>query len=255
MEVLTARQEEFLLLFASLSGEGNAISDASSYFEVSKATVSTIVKALTENDMINKEKYGSITLSKRGENYITKKLEQTLILSDWLQNECKITPLDAEKNSRIMVTTLPQEVILGIISNIDTNEISTKETDVIEIKREKVDFDILKLDESSVSMGDAGFEKPALLKIIKDEMFIVLTPKKIEYRPDKRRTMLRGKLERLWYNYNDRWHEVTLNKDGSYYIPIKYFEKDTKMKLHIRARASVGIFTMPESEAVLVFEL
>lgn len=259
MEQLTPRQEEYLLLFATLNGNERFISDAATYFQVSKPTVSSIITALIKHGVLQKTNWGELALTKSGESYIAKKLGQWSKLSDWLREELGLTPLQAEKDARCMVSTLPQatiEAMLTVCTEHKKPQFRSDEHEAELLSRE-VPFNLYKKDGITLSMGNKGFEKPAVLHRQNGNLWIELHAMQIKYN-HKKRLRLQGKLERFWYNSDGKWLEVAEGENGVYCVPftaVSHHTGDDCATLTIRARATVGIFTMPESEANIVFDL
>ena len=86
-----------------------------------------------------------------------------------------------------------------------------------------------------------------------------LTAKELIYKPDRRKAM-EGILQRLWYQVDGNWYESSRLEDGRFEIPDSalYVKKDAQQyvgTVRIKARATVGLRKMPESEADVVFNL
>lgn len=258
-KLLTPRQEEYLLLFATLNGSERFISDAATYFQVSKPTVSNIIIALIKYEVIEKSRWGELTITKKGEIYIEEKFKQWTKLSDWMREDLGLTPLQADRDARCIVSNLPPSSVEAMLTAFTTHKKpqflnNPKEPELLS---QEIPFQIYKKDGITLSMGNKGFKKPAFLRKQDDKIWLELHAMNIKY-DHKKRLHLQGRLERFWYNNNGKWLEVAEENNGVYCIPfsaVSHHQGDNCATLSIRARATVGIFTMPESEADIVFNL
>ena len=269
MDKLTARQEEFLLFFASRDGNGNCVSEAADRFGVSKATVSVTCTALIRYDMIQKVNQGGFALTEAGWEYIDKKLRMAGSLAKYLTTRLGLAPYMAEMESRKMVVSLLPETTDAILKGwIRQEELEREAEEKARIGRlaelnslacglYALPFEVCKPEEAALSMGDRGFEKPAKLLRTANECLVLLHPAKFAYKPDHHKQM-EGSLERLWYHADGAWKESAFSDEGDYEIPaesLRYLPEAEGKKgiVRIRARATVGLRKMPESEADLVF--
>ncbi len=265
MEKLTPKQEEYLLLFAVRDGHDKCISEAAKQFCVSKPTAIRVSSALEEQGMINRGARGEISLTEKGRGHVAEKLENMFALADMMSTRLGIVPASAEREARRMVVSLEEETVNAILRYWKSND-RTKEDDAtgfmlseIPAGTYRVDFQVRKKDSGELSMGDNGFMKPAFFFKEDGAGTFVLYPQQIDYRPHKKK-LLNGILERLWYYYDDAWYEAKRSEDGACLLPGAFMHcgrngDGLTAKIRIRARASVGMLGMPESEADLVFFL
>lgn len=267
MKKLTSRQEEYLLLFADRDGRGKGVSEAAEQFQVSKPTAFSISEALEKRGMIEKGNCGEIRLTEDGWRYIEPKLPSLSALTEWLGSDLGLTPVLAEQEARRMVVSLLPETVNAMTESWKrrrterSGEAEQEDAVLSELDpgMYRVFFQVCKPDSRELSMGDLGFRKPAILVKRAEESFFVLCPQNIKYRPQKR-FHLRGILEKMWYRTSGGWREAAAQKDGSLNIPgtaVRCGQTEEGMTgtVHIRARASVGMLGMPESEAMIVFFL
>lgn len=263
MKELTNRQEEFLLFFSTLQGSKKCISDASKQFQVTKATVFNIVEILEKLEFIEKGGGGEILFTQAGLEYIKPKLEICKILERWLESDLGLPPITAEFEARKMLVTLEKNTIESLIENIlenhNKNQKNIKESNfkLLNNGDYEISFSVYKTDKKNISMGDKGFAKPAILKKTNDLVNLFLYAHNLKY-VSKKRNRLQGSLDRLWYSENDKWYEVDVSTDGCYVIPeeaLVFNKEDNVCELKIRARATVGNLKMPESEAIIIFDL
>ena len=265
MKKLTSRQEEYLFLFADRDGRGKGISEAAEQFRVSKPTAFSISGALEERGMIEKGSFGEIRLTERGWSYIAPKLDSLNVLTEWLECGLGLPPVVAEQEARRMVVNLLPETVSAMTDSWrrQREEYPAGEEDTrlsgLAAGLWSVPFRVCRPGSGELSMGDLGFRKPALLVKEEESSFFLLCPQNVKYRPQKR-SHLQGILEKLWYRTSGGWREAEVSGDGSRRIPgaavlCRETEEGLTGTVSIRARASVGMLGMPESEAEVVFLL
>lgn len=263
MKQLTQRQEEYLLLFADRDGKCKGISEAAELFQVSKPTAFNMSEALEERGLIVKSSFGEIRLTESGWAYISSRLEYLYTLIEWLESDLGLPPLLAEQEARRMVVVLAPETVAAMAQRWKKKRTEVLMSSADELLPELapgryiVPFQVCRSGSRELSMGDMGFLKPARLIREADRSLFLLSPKSIRYRP-KKRSRMDGILEKMWYRTAESWKEAVIGEDGSRQIPgaAVVFCEDSEGKtgtVHIRARASVGILGMPESEADIVF--
>lgn len=256
-EQLTPRQEEYLLLFATMGGHRNCLANAAEYFGVSKPTAFAVVESLQQRGLVQKAGRGEISLTQQGVAYIDHKLSQWRGLARWLQSDFGLTPLVAEGDARRMVTSMTPDTIDRILRRGVGDVDQPKNQTPFRTTGQLVPFQVFKPDGKHLSMGDRGFEKPAMLSYRGGEYWLLLKANHIRYEPLGRNAK-KGALDRLWYVERSRWVEVEGETEHVYPIPFFAVSRQAGGKsgiLKIRARANVGIFTMPESEALIVLDI
>lgn len=264
---MTSRQEEYLMLFAQRSANGCCIANASEEFGVSKATVSHLSTALEQMGLILKKDFGSIELTEQGHSYIQPKLERAKKLEAWMVTGLGLAPNLAEHEARRMVVSLREETLEAMIRRWDHGEASqsTQGTDAFFLSLAcgvyQLPFQVRKKDRTELSMGDQGFQKPAILVCREDGCDVFLFPRSFQYRTAAAKARRRtGVLERLWYSQGGVWKESLEEESGNRMIPGEALRCEEGAdghlaKVRIRVRARVPVFRMPESEADLVFQL
>ena len=267
MKKLTSRQEEYLFLFADRDGRGKGVSEAAEQFQVSKPTAFSISEALEKRGMIEKGNCGEIHLTEEGWSYIAPKLGYLNVLTEWLESDLGLAPVLAEQEARRMVVSLLPETVRAMAESRERRrtEGSGEEEQEDAVLSEldpgtyRVFFQVCRPGSRELSMGDLGFRKPALLQKGAEGSFFVLCPQNIRYRPQKK-FHLHGILEKMWYRTQGGWREAAAEEDGRRRIPgaavrCRQTDEGTVGTVQIRARASVGMLGMPESEADIVFFL
>lgn len=256
MDKLTARQEEYLLFLVANDGQSHQLSNLSAYFDVSKGSASQVMQCLIERGMIKKHEK-TLCITPAGHSYISPKLEQWKWISLWFTSQFGMEPLMADHDACTMVCNLSQDAVKFIVETckkaVELPE--SNEFDKV-VSEKRIHFSIYKKGTDILSMGDKGFVKPAT--IVKDEHgeWLMLETKHIKYSKSKN-SPLEGALHRLWYAKDMIWVEAAMFKPGVYRIPLEslnIYPEGKRATLRIRARATVGIFSMPESEALLTLD-
>ncbi|MFI3175670.1 MAG: hypothetical protein R3Y53_10845 [Bacillota bacterium] len=266
MKKLTSRQEEFLLFFSTLQGNKKCISDASNQFQVSKPTVFNVAETLEEYGLIIKGGSGEITFTEKGLDYIAPKLEQVVVLQKWFASDLGLPPITAEFEARKTVVTLQAETVAAMVNSVQSVQEKLSQIEPQKSKTNfsslpdgeyEVPFSVYKTNRKDISMGDKGFLKPAIFRKENGVVNVVLYSHKLLYVSQKR-NRLQGKLDRLWYVSDNKWFEAEISDSSCYNIledALAFDEKRKKCELKIRARATVGNLKMPESEAIILFDL
>lgn len=262
MQKLTPRQMEYLRFFAERDGKTASITAAAEQFKVAKSTVSQLSHTLTEMGLIEKKSYGVIELTEQGRQYVLPRMSEQQLLVDWMTGELGLPPVLAEQEARKMMTQLQPETIEAILCRAGEERPDGQRGDVLlpelPVGVYTAEFKLLKKGRDELSMGDRGFQKPARVIRRPDGCSICLYPKQVKYRPLQHRTYL-GRLSRLWYRDGAAWNEAVPAADGGYIIPGAVVSREEGIhpvgRVFVRVRASVNQWTMPESEAELVFAL
>ena len=275
---LTERQEEYLLFFAARHGMGKGVSDVAQNFGVSKASASVACTALAKWGMILKPEQGGVVVTDQGWDYIQEKLWIARKVTNCLTEKLGLLPYEAESEARKMAVSLQTKTIEAMLQAWGYSDVPSarqlngkksisqeQSTDGVKEGQLKqlgygsyqVAFEVRKVGKRERSMGDRGFLKPAELSFQEDYSAFYLRTSKFSYQPLHRK-LLSGTLERLWYQIGDTWHESCETEGGYYTIPLEavryLWDEDGPMgQIRIRARASVGLRKMPESEADLTF--
>ena len=261
-EKLTERQEEYLLYFASRKA-GKGVSDVAQNFGISKASASVACTALEKCGMVIKPDGGGIMLTEAGEAYIAGKLQTARQVAACLSAQLGLEPCVAAEEARKLVVTLRGETVALMLSHWGHPE-GEGPAPAEELNLERlplgvyqVPFEVRKAGKQERSMGDKGFLKPAELIHTEKERVFCLRASQFSYKPVHRK-ILDGALERLWYQIGDAWYESRETEQGCHEIPeraIRFFREVDKVMgvIRIRARATVGLRKMPESEADVVF--
>lgn len=264
MPLLTERQKEYLMLYAIRNGRDRWLTEAAKAFQVSKPSAHSITDLLEKRGMVRRTQGGEIELTREGWDSIQTELHYQAALFRWFTAELGMEPVIAEQESRRMATALRPETLGSILAFAQSrkppalparsNELTSLPPGLYELP-----FIVCKRDTRELSMGDRGFQKPAILKNAAEGCRILLYAKLIDYRPENRNYM-HGCLDRMWYRLDGTWQEAESDMDNGYQIPelaVRYEQTGGEKNgiVRIRVRASVGISGMPESEADIVFSI
>ena len=262
MPLLTERQKEYLMLYAMRNGRDRWLTEAAKAFQVSKPSAHSITDLLEKRGMVRRTQNGEIELTQRGWDSIQTELHYQASLFRWFTAELGMEPVIAEQESRRMATALRPETLESILRFTCTGKpsVSADRASALESLPPglyELPFVVCKRDTRELSMGDRGFQKPALLRKSGEDCSVFLYARQIDYRPENRNNM-HGSLDRMWYRLDGTWREAEQGKDGGYRIPelaVRYEQTghENMGLVRIRVRASVGISGMPESEADLIF--
>lgn len=257
---LTAKQIEYLLLFATWHGYGYSISEAANRFGVRLPTASRMVDILYENGCLIKESSGLIQLTDEGMEIIRPLLKPLNRLTIWLESDVGLPPCQAEQEARRMIVSLEPDSITAMLRYVNAGKTPLrKKSAERKIKLSpgsySVDFKVLKKGTQNKSMGDSGFAHPAQLLCTESGTCLFQLVSRPIIHPvgkgEKKQTQ--GVLDRLWYWNENAWVECVHNDYGVYQLPV--FALSGNGKIRIRLRTSVGLLVMPESEADIVFDI
>lgn len=264
MPPLTNRQKEYLLLYALRNGRDRGITEASEIFQVSKTSAFMVTSVLEEQGMIQKTVNGVIQLTQLGWQAIQKELSYQQELARWLSADLGLVPVKADQAARHMAIYLEEEALKAILAHGGTKKPLqppswSEQVPHLEPGLYVIPFLVCKRGSREVSMGDRGFQKPAELMQSASGWIIGLHPQRIHYKPLSKKTM-QGSLTRMWYQMDNTWYEIQRDEEGRHLLPEQAIacQRGTEGLVgvaRIRARASVGIAKMPESEADIVFFL
>lgn len=263
--MITVRQIEYLLLFATQSSCGRYIANAAEEFGVTKATASQVSTALEREGLIRKRSGNKLELTAFGWAYITPKVNQMKRIEKWMEIGLGLLPNQAEKEARRMVASLQNSTIDAMIHHWLCCGIRERQDGLSGFFRAlapgvyQVPFQVYKKDKCELSMGDRGFRKPARLIQHKNSCFFLLYPVQLQYYSTSGKGNT-GVLERLWYQRDGSWYEAEEYTDGGRVLrsgALTCVEELDGVNgfARIRARSTLSIVKMPESEADIVFDL
>jgi DtxR family Mn-dependent transcriptional regulator len=112
---MTPSQEDYLEMVSFLSDEGEVrITDIASRLGFSKPSVSAAIKLLEERNLIQHQRYSTVTLTKDGQALAQTIRERHTLIKQFLQNVLSVSPDAAEKDACKMEHILSEETLQKI---------------------------------------------------------------------------------------------------------------------------------------------
>ncbi len=270
-ERLTASQMRYLFAIYRLQASGANITQVALELGVSKPSSRKMIGTLEALGLVTKEEDGEIILTLEGKKQAEELDIRHNLLTHSLLSFFQLDINIAREDAYVLLSELSEKFLEQFMRHIeDRSEWQGLEgrpkalmddfSGLMEDGTFILPFKILRSDGKKTSMGNKGFMHPCRLQIQQHKGEIYLQAKEIYYRSTLGRH-LHGKLNRLSYWDGSRFVIVVPQQD-TYAVPIcaMEIEKDSTGKplsgtIMIKARASVGIFHMPESMAVLRLNL
>ena len=107
--------------------EGHAhVADIAKKLEVSKPSVTKAMKSLKEKGLINKEPYGSITLTVKGLELSKKIFIRHELITRFLECSLGLSPTEASENACKMEHVISDAMMTSIESYLDKHNIEVK---------------------------------------------------------------------------------------------------------------------------------
>lgn len=100
---------------------------------VSKPSVSKAMKHLKAKGLVNKEPYGSITLTKKGKEISEKIYSNHRLISKFLGHSLKLDVNEASKNACKIEHVISDEMLIAIEKYLRVNNIHVKVDDRLEV--------------------------------------------------------------------------------------------------------------------------
>ena len=263
MNDLTERQEEYLLLIAERSS-GWSLTELANELDVSKPTAYNVVDTLERLGYVQRDYRKAIYLSESGRKQITRTLETAQELTRWLMERGGLSAAEAGRSARSMAISSAPEVVRVILN--DWYELSErpvpspeKRLDALPDGLYSVGVRLCKKDSTELSHGDDGIRKPALLIKENGAYWLFVLPKDLK-RKILGFPLLTGRLEKLWYRLRDEWHECESDDEGVFRLPYESLRLLLRGRKQlgvasVRVKVNAGVFSMPDSEAELEFDL
>lgn len=263
---MTDRQEECLLLLAKMSNNDRCITIAAEELGVKKSTVSNLSTILEKEGYISKGTFGEVKLTELGRAFVEPRLELVRTTEKHLEVEYGVPPNLAESAARRIIVAMGADVLDIINRKAGAGREHPSESQIddcfgaLSMGTYLIPFKLYKKGTKSLSMGDRGFRKPAILARQRDRSDFWLYPLEIQYSASKSLRPNKGTVKRLWYQVKDSWYEMQEIENGGYAIPASAVRCEESPEGHVgrvcvRIRATVSLLKMPESEADLVFYL
>jgi len=99
------------------------VAEIASLLKVTKPSVTKAMKSLKEDEMIFKEKYGSITLTDKGKKLAKKVYDKHRIISKYIMHSLGLSSKEAAINACKMEHVVTDEMIVAIKQYLKNHEI------------------------------------------------------------------------------------------------------------------------------------
>lgn len=125
---ITPSKEDYLRALYERSAQDMVIRsiDIAGDLRVSRASVSRMLNILKDEGYINKEKYGSVTLTEKGCEVAKSVKERYDLLKDFFQNIIGVESSTAAKDACRIEYVISQETMNGIIRKLQKNTVLSK---------------------------------------------------------------------------------------------------------------------------------
>ncbi len=257
MNELTDRQEEYLFVLASFSGEGCRLTDVADRLGVRLPTALRAVDVLEEYGYVSRPTEDKlIHVTEAGKRYISDRLQVVSELSEWLGKKAAMSSYDAMCEARKMAMSLRPDTVAAVLGK-DPKSAADELASVPE-GIYSLDVSLNKKDTHVPSHGDGGIRKPA--RLIRGKNGGAFLVRATDMGRRRGGASLTGRLERLWFQKDDGWQECKAEEKGLFQIPfdrVRLMRHDGKRiaVIRVKVRVNVGLFHMPESEADLEFDM
>lgn len=190
------------------------------------------------------------------------------MITSYLTGELGLAPAEADNDALVMMFETSEKFVAGLIRKIETDAARARLGELVGsaylsnfqgIMADGVyamPFQLLKKNDSRLSMGDKGLRHPAKLVVIGGYGLISLSALPITHKSLPGHT-LKGRLARLSYWNGEKYVEAW-GEEGSYSFPVMdmHWRYDQEKSLDfgvlpLKVQASVGLVHMPESLADL----
>lgn len=111
---------EIIYLLEKEHGHAHCV-DIAEALGVSKASVSKAMKQLKSKELVQKEIYGSITLTKKGREISEKIYYKHKLIADFLEHSLGLTEVEASKNACKMEHFVSDSMLLAIEEYFEKN--------------------------------------------------------------------------------------------------------------------------------------
>lgn len=226
--------------------------EIATYFGITRVTAHKVIESLEEKGLLNKTTF---SITKSGHEVISERKRDVEQIEKWLLESIGIDKIDAKIEAITILFSFKESSAQSILDKaICYNELSNI-CSVGDVKFGngvyKFSAKLLSKDETYVSMGDQGIEKPVLYTVDNNKGALILQSKSIRYKGLLGK-LARGSISKLWVTEN----MVEIKKNGDkFLIPSEYIDfGDDYAKVYLKIQASCGIMNMPISNAVLRLE-
>ncbi len=265
-ENLTATQEKYLLALYRLQITGVSQVEVAHELGVTEASTSKTIRELITLGLVERKKSCGISLTVEG-NLLAERLDDryTTIMR-YLMDGLDMDEDRAEQEALDITMQMSPEFSASFLRKIEQNTVrypinykdNCQLSKVLKDGVYEVPFQLLRLKEDRISMGDKGFLHPAVLELKDGVATVQLKLTELSCRSVVGR-MLTGKLTQLRYYTESGYQEAQITED---LCNITLEQMELQLDTHgnprggclpVKVRTSVGVGAMPESNARLIF--
>lgn len=265
-DTLTVVQKKYLLALYRLQITGVSQVEIANELGVTKSSAHKIIHALMELGLIRRRNRCEIYLSKEGTDLAEKLDDQYTTVTEYLLSNLELEGETARREALMIALQMSPAFIEAFLNKIEGERIqypSSREkncslSSLLKDGVYQLPFQLLRLYEDRVSMGDKGFAHPCYLKLQDGVGCLELNLCEMSCKSIAGR-VLDGKLDHLWFYENGTYKEAKIT-DQVCYIPVNEmalgFDSHGNLRsgvMTVRVKSSVGIFAMPEAQARLKF--
>jgi DtxR family Mn-dependent transcriptional regulator len=118
---MTQSQEDYLEMVSFLSDEGEVrVTDIAARLGFSKPSVSAAIKLLEERNLIQHQRYRSVSLTQKGQELAATIRERHTLITKFLQDKLGVSADTAEKDACKMEHILSEETLERIKLSVDS---------------------------------------------------------------------------------------------------------------------------------------
>lgn len=265
---LTATQKKYLLALYRLQITGVSQMEVARELGVTSVSTSKTIRELVARGLVDRQTQFSVSLSEAGKLLAEQLDDQYTTIMRFLSSGMDLDEEAANKEALELALRMSPKFAGAFLRKIEEDSVQYPVNyqdlcPVASVLKEGVyelPFQLLRLQENKVSMGDKGFLHPCVLEV-KDGMATIRLAlnemscrhKSVAGRP------LTGKLTQLRYRVDGMYQEAQITEDSCQIVLEKLEMKlDTHGNprsgcLPVRVATSVGVNVMPESNARLIF--
>ncbi len=267
-ENLTATQEKYLLALYRLQITGVSQLEVAKELGVTSVSTSRTIRALIAKGLVNRENQFSVSLSEEGRQLAEKLDDRYTTIMRFLSSGLDMEEEKAEREALELALKMSPEFSASLLRKIEEDAVQypVNYQDICQIADTlkegvyELPFQLLRLQEDKVSMGDKGFLHPCTLTVKNGTATVklFLSEMSCRHKSVAGRT-LSGRLIQLRYRIDSAYQEASITEDS---CQITLERLEMKLDTHgnprsgclpVRVAASVGDSVMPESNARLIF--
>lgn len=265
---MTEEKLKYLLFIYQLNAKEESVTSAARKLGVSKSTVSRMISQFYDQGIVRQT--GKLDLTCDGCALAKKWTQEISGLTDWICREAQIPESQAENEALMMALHLTDDTKQKLIARNYMKKFYENIRNVNQITGDLLcanlieseyyfAFTLYKIDsknENYISMANAGFYHPGILRIENGRGWIRLRTRMVENLSAHGKVTLSGKLNSLQYKKAGKYVQAIQEQD-TFCFPIddmlffyNHSERFLQSSLRLRLKSDVGNMHMPEKEAL-----